>query len=151
MKGSIRQRTPGSYEFTIDIGHIELTKLAPSHVHAMEARVSVDLRGSGARVQRPLWASTSVKNPAYDDLLYVRSLMARDTVTTMPRVTIDTLMERGIDAGHMIDDAECEAAECGQAGLRDAGIDMDGVTAFADSYDMLMRDIETASGKLAVG
>ena len=39
MKGSIRQRTPGSYELTIDIGHIELTKLAPSHVHAMEARL----------------------------------------------------------------------------------------------------------------
>ena len=111
----------------------------------------VDLRGSGARVQRPLWASTSVKNPAYDDLLYVRSLMARDTVNTMPRVTIVTLMERGIDAGHTIDDAAGEAAECVQAGLRDAGIDMDGVTAFADSYDMLMRDIETASGKLAVG
>ena len=39
MKGSIRQRTPGSYELTIDIAHIELTKLAPSHVHAMETRL----------------------------------------------------------------------------------------------------------------
>ena len=119
-----------------------------------------DLRGSGARVQRPLWASTSVKNPAYDDLLYVRSLMARDTVNTMPRATIDTLMERGIDASHAIDDKSSEAAKRVQAGLREAGIDMDNVTAvlladgvkaFADSYDMLMHDIETASSKLAVG
>ena len=119
-----------------------------------------DLRRRGARSQRPLWASTSVKNPAYDDLLYVRSLMARDTVNTMPRATIDTLMERGIDAHHEIDDEAGEVAERAQAGLRNAGIDMDGVTsvllrdgvkAFADSYDMLMRDIEAASSKLAVG
>ena len=118
------------------------------------------LRGSDARAQRPLWASTSVKNPAYDDLLYVRSLMARDTVNTMPRATIDTLMERGIDAHHAIGDEAGEVAERVQAGLCEAGIDMDdvtsvlladGVKAFADSYDMLMRDIEAASNKLAVG
>ena len=117
------------------------------------------LRRKGARVQRPLWASTSVKNPAYDDLLYVTSLMARDTVNTMPRATIDTLMERGIDVRHTVDEAG-EAAERVQSGLSDAGIDMDdvtavlladGVKAFADSYEMLMRDIEAASGKLAVG
>ena len=119
-----------------------------------------DLRRRGARSQRPLWASTSVKNPAYDDLLYVRSLMARDTVNTMPRATIDTLMERGIDAHHAIGDEAGEVAERAQAGLSNAGIDMDdvtsvllrdGVKAFADSYDMLMRDIEAASNKLAVG
>ena len=118
-----------------------------------------DLRSHGARVQRPLWASTSVKNPAYDDLLYVTGLMARDTVNTMPRATIDTLMERGIDAHHAVDESG-EGAERVQSGLHDAGIDMDdvtaglladGVKAFADSYDMLMRDIEAASGKLAVG
>ncbi len=117
------------------------------------------LQSNGARVQRPLWASTSVKNPAYDDLLYVTSLMARDTVNTMPRATIDTLMERGIDARHTIGESG-EAAERVQSGLSDAGIDMDdvtavlladGVKAFADSYDMLMRDIEAASNKLAVG
>lgn len=117
------------------------------------------LRRKGARVQRPLWASTSVKNPAYDGLLYVTSLMARDTVNTMPRATIDTLMARGIDAHHAIDESGAEAERV-QAGLSDAGIDMDdvtavllanGVKAFADSYDMLMRDIEAASGKLAVG
>ena len=86
--------------------------------------------------------------------------MARDTVNTMPRATIDTLMDRGIDACHAIDDATGEAAERVQSGLSDAGIDMDGVTSalladgvksFADSYDMLMRDIEAASSKLAVG
>ena len=85
--------------------------------------------------------------------------MARDTVNTMPRATIDTLMERGIDAQHAVDESG-EAAEQVQSGLSDAGIDMDdvtaglladGVKAFADSYDMLMRDIEAASGKLAVG
>jgi transaldolase len=86
--------------------------------------------------------------------------MARDTVNTMPRATIDTLMERGIDARHAIDDAAGETAERAQSGLSNAGIDMDdvtsvlladGVKAFADSYDMLMRDIEAASNRLAVG
>ena len=129
-------------------------------VREFESQRFAALRGSGARAQRPLWASTSVKNPAYDDLLYVRSLMARDTVNTMPRATIDTLMERGIDASHVIDHAAGETAEQVQTGLSDAGIDMDdvtsvllrdGVKAFADSYDMLMRDIEAASNKLAVG
>ena len=78
----------------------------------------------------------------------------------MPRATIDTLMERGIDAHHAIGDEAGEVAERAQAGLSNAGIDMDdvtsvllrdGVKAFADSYDMLMRDIEAASNKLAVG
>ena len=64
----------------------------------------------------------------------------------MPRATIDTLMERGIDARHAVDESG-EAAERVQSGLSDAGIDMDdvtavlladGVKAFADSYDMLM-------------
>ena len=118
-----------------------------------------DLHGRGARAQRPLWASTSVKNPDYDDLLYVTSLMARGTVNTMPQATIDTLMARGIDAHHAVDESGAEAERV-QSGLSDAGIDMDdvtsvlladGVKAFADSYDMLMRDIEAASGKLAVG
>ena len=122
-------------------------------------RFTTTLRGKGARVQRPLWASTSVKNPDYDDLLYVTSLMARDTVNTMPRATIDTLMERGIDAHHAVDESGLEAERV-QSGLSDAGIYMDdvtavlladGVKAFADSYDMLMRDIEAASSKLAVG
>lgn len=118
-----------------------------------------DLRRRGGRVQRPLWASTSVKNPAYDDLFYVRSLMARTTVSTMPRATIDTLMERGIDARHTIDDA-AETAERVRTDLEKAGIDMDavtdgllaeGVAAFADSHDMLMLEIEAECSKIAVG
>ena len=81
----------------------------------------VALRGKRrSRVQRPLWASTSVKNPAYDDLLYVTSLMARDTVNTMPRATIDTLMERGIDARHAVDESG-ETAERVQSGLMRRG------------------------------
>ena len=80
-----------------------------------------DLRRRGARAQRPLWASTSVKNPAYDDLLYVRSLMARDTVNTMPRATIDTLMERGIDAHHAIGDEAGEGRGTGAGRTQQRG------------------------------
>src|SRR5581483_9626575 len=56
------------------------------------------LAGAGARVQRPLWASTSTKNPAYPDLLYVDSLIGPDTVNTMPAPTIDAFIDHGVVA-----------------------------------------------------
>ena len=51
------------------------------------------LAARGARVQRPLWASTSTKNPTYRDVLYVEELIARDTVNTMPLETIESKRE----------------------------------------------------------
>lgn len=54
------------------------------------------LRAAGASVQRPLWASTSVKNPAYRDLLYVEELIGPHTVNTMPRATIDAFLDHGV-------------------------------------------------------
>lgn len=53
------------------------------------------LRGKGARLQRPLWASTGTKNPAYSDLLYVENLVGPDTVNTMPEKTLDALLDHG--------------------------------------------------------
>ena len=50
---------------------------------------------AGAQVQRPLWASTSPKNPSYDDLLYVNSIVADETVNTMPDVTLDAALDHG--------------------------------------------------------
>ena len=54
------------------------------------------LRAKGAHVQRPLWASTSAKNPAYPDLMYVEQLVGRDTVNTVPPNTLDALLDHGI-------------------------------------------------------
>jgi transaldolase / glucose-6-phosphate isomerase len=84
-----------------------------------------DLRREGASVQRPLWASTGVKNPHYPETMYVDGLVAPDTVNTMPMPTLLAVAERGEVTGATADQdpaAELEA-------LADAGIDLEDVTA----------------------
>ena len=106
------------------------------------------LREKGARVQRPLWASTSVKNPAYSDVLYVESLIGADTVNTMPEVTLTAFLEQGRADNAL--EQDIEGAEQTLASLEEVGISMeevtgkllaDGVKAFADSYDQLVANI----------
>ena len=88
------------------------------------------LREAGAPVQRPLWASTGVKNPAYPTTLYVWGLVAPNTVNTMPTPTLDAARNEGGVSGAT--GAEDPTADL-QA-LADAGIDLDDVT------DQLLRD-----------
>lgn len=106
------------------------------------------LAAKGARVQRPLWASTSTKNPAYPDLAYVDTLIGPHTVNTMPDGTVADFLEHGtvartIDSG--VDEATSLIGE-----LADAGIDMEdvsrvleaeGVASFAKSFDELMQSL----------
>ncbi|PZC48681.1 MAG: transaldolase / glucose-6-phosphate isomerase [Chloroflexi bacterium] len=107
------------------------------------------LKANGARVQRPLWASTSTKNPAYSDLLYVEPLVGADTVNTMPPPTLDAFLDHG-KAESLL---EQNVAEAGQvlAALATEGINMsevtdkllaDGVKAFADSFDHLLANLD---------
>ena len=107
------------------------------------------LRPQGARVQRPLWGSTSTKNPAYNDLLYVESLVGPDTVNTLPPATVTALLDHGRMEPTLERDVD-EARETMEA-LATAGIDMeqvtakllaDGVDAFADSHQKLLANIE---------
>jgi transaldolase len=84
------------------------------------------LRGRGARVQRPLWASTSTKNPAFRDVLYVEELIGPHTVNTIPLATIKAFADHGVarrtvDSG--VEDARRFFAE-----LREVGVDLDAVT-----------------------
>lgn len=104
------------------------------------------LRARGASVQRPLWASTSTKNPAYPDLLYVDSLIGPDTVNTMPDSTIEAFCDHGTVACSI--DADVDGAEQVLQRLADAGVDMDdvsrvledeGVASFAKSFDELIQ------------
>jgi len=113
------------------------------------------LRAKGARVQRPLWASTSTKNPAFRDVLYPESLMGPDTVDTMPEATLMAFLEHGQVAPTL--DQDIEGAEQTFAALEEAGISMEKVTAevldngvklFADSFDTLMADIERKRARL---
>jgi transaldolase len=109
----------------------------------------IALEAKGARPQRPLWASTSTKNPAYDDLLYVDSLIGPHTVNTMPEGTIAAFVDRGTVARTV--DADVAGAKATIEALEAAGISFDdvanalekqGVGSFADSFATLVRTIE---------
>jgi transaldolase len=104
------------------------------------------LSEKGARVQRPLWASTSTKNPSYPDLLYVDSLIGPATVNTMPEGTLAAFEDHGTLKRTV--DADPDGATQALARLRDAGIDMldveqtledEGVHSFAKSFDELLQ------------
>ena len=107
-----------------------------------------ELYKGGAPVQRPLWASTGVKNPHYRDTMYVEQLVAPDTVNTMPLPTLIAAGERAEIAGPTADVGK-EQVERDLAELRDAGLDLDDVT------EKLLRDgvklFEVAMDKLIAG
>lgn len=107
------------------------------------------LRLEGATVQRPLWASTSTKNPAYSDILYVQQLIGRDTVNTMPLVTMDAFRDHGSPAETVT--VLVDAAASHLLALEALGIDMEevadrlereGVGAFAESHRALLTALE---------
>jgi transaldolase len=113
------------------------------------------LAAMGARVQRPLWASTSTKNPAYPDLLYVDTLIGPDTVNTMPDGTLDAFEDHGTVARTV--DADPDGAREVLARLGAAGIDMEdvaetleqeGVAAFAKSFDELLAALGVKAAEL---
>jgi transaldolase len=113
------------------------------------------LKANGARVQRPLWASTSTKNPEYAPTIYVDTLIGPDTVNTVPPVTLDAI-RAGINVKTTVTAGLAEANDAFDQ-LEKAGIDMNqvtedlrtaGVKAFADSYDQLLASLE--SKRLAI-
>jgi transaldolase len=105
------------------------------------------LKADGARVQRPLWASTGVKNPAYSDTLYVTELVAANTVNTMPEKTIDAVADHGKVTGDTISGTASEAQGVFDK-LEAIGIDLtdvfivledEGVEKFEDSWKELLE------------
>ncbi|HZD64855.1 MAG TPA: transaldolase family protein, partial [Acidimicrobiales bacterium] len=113
------------------------------------------LAARGAKVQRPLWASTSTKNPAYSDLLYVDSLIGPHTVNTMPDATIDAFLDHGTVARTV--DQGVEEARRVMASLDQVGVDMadvaqrledEGVAAFAKSFDELIQSLTDKANAL---
>jgi transaldolase len=86
------------------------------------------LAEAGARVQRPLWASTGTKNPAYPDVLYIEELVGRHTVNTMPEATLDAFRAHGhVRPGAVLEDSA--GADATLSRLAEHGIDLDTVTA----------------------
>jgi transaldolase/glucose-6-phosphate isomerase len=108
------------------------------------------LRQRGARVQRPLWASTGTKNPAYSDVLYVENLIGPETVNTLPPDTIDAFRDHGKVPGPMVkqgfDEADAALASLARLGVNlDAiteKLQVDGVASFSASFDQLMAALE---------
>jgi transaldolase len=116
------------------------------------------LAARGAKVQRPLWASTSTKNPAYPDLVYVDTLIGPDTVNTMPDETIAHFLDHGVVDRTV--DAAPGASAAALARLAGLGIDMadvartledEGVASFAKSFDELMQSLTDKANALAAG
>lgn len=113
------------------------------------------LLAAGATVQKVLWGSTGVKNPKYSDLLYVESLVGAETVNTMPRATLDALLDHGRIRKDTIEE-NFEEAYAVIERLKEWGIDIgetgdklqhDGLIAFENSFDSLMRTLEIARGQ----
>ena len=108
-----------------------------------------NLKVKGGRVQRPLWASTSTKNPAYPDTMYVDNLIGSETVNTIPPATLDAFRDHGVAAMTLMKDLD--KAHEAIAKLEAAGISMDhvtqeleddGVKAFADAFAQLLTTID---------
>jgi len=107
------------------------------------------LAAKGAQTQRVLWASTSTKNPAYRDVIYVEELIGADTVNTMPPATVDAFRDHGKLRDSLTEDVPAAAQV--MADLARAGISIkevtdklteDGVKLFADAFDKLLAAVE---------
>jgi transaldolase/glucose-6-phosphate isomerase len=114
------------------------------------------LRAAGAPVQRPLWASTGVKNPAYPDTLYVDGLIAPDTVNTMPMKTLLAVAERGtVVPGTAREDPGPALAALAQAGIDMADVTdtllAQGIAAFVEPMEKLLAGIESARQMVLTG
>ncbi|MDE3008146.1 MAG: transaldolase [Acidobacteriota bacterium] len=109
-----------------------------------------ELLTQGAQVQRPLWASTSTKNPAYDELLYVDTIVADETVNTMPDATLQAALHRGAFGKSALRDASTARALADELALLTPQVslaqvttqlEIDGVRAFVDAYEELLTTV----------
>ncbi len=116
------------------------------------------LAGKGANSQRPLWASTSTKNPEYRDVMYVEELVGPNTVNTMPEETIRAFQDHGEVRGDTVTEGVAEAHTLLEQ-LAAVGVDYDdvtetleleGVQKFADSFEELLDGVRSKRGQLAV-
>ena len=109
------------------------------------------LSARGAMVQRPLWASTSTKNPGYRDVIYVEELIGRDTVNTVPVATLEAFRDHGEPRPSLLEDvtgADRIFAELTQVGVDidaiTAELQVEGVAAFAKAFDQLLGALDGA-------
>lgn len=129
---------------------IASAKLVYEHFRELfEGERFAALRAAGAQVQRPLWASTSTKNPNYSDTYYVEALIGPDTVNTLPPHTIDAFLDHGLVENTL--EQDIQAAHELMAQLAEVNVRMDkvvqqlqgdGVEAFANDFRRLLEAVE---------
>ena len=145
----------GSAEATALLGRVAIANAHLAY-QLFEEKFATDrwsaLAGKGAHKQRPLWASTGVKDPAYEDTRYVVELIAPNTVNTMPQSTLDAVIDHGVIRGNTITDHYGAAVEVLKA-LSGLGIsldevttelEIDGVKKFAQAWDELLENVKAA-------
>lgn len=136
-------------------GHVANAQVAAAYEIYLrwmsESRVAA-LLDYGAQVQRPLWASTSPKNPSYDDLLYVNSIVADETVNTMPDVTLDAALDHGRFETSLLATAGSLSATAALLEMLPASISLshvteqlerEGVDSFVNSYEELLAIVSS--------
>jgi transaldolase len=148
----LRREGPGAEGAVVLMGRAAVAnaKLAyQQFLDIFEGERFTKLAENGARPQRPLWASTSTKNPSYSDVKYVEELIGPQTVNTLPPNTLDAFREHGNVAATLQTGVEREQASIDA--LEDLGISMEAVTqeleeegveAFANSYTSLLAAVE---------
>ncbi|GHD28648.1 transaldolase [Nocardiopsis kunsanensis] len=128
-----------------------------AHEEAFDTEEWRALADLGAQPQRPLWASTGVKDPEYDDTRYVTQLVARETVNTMPQATLDAVADHGEIEGNTVLGTYRSAQE-DFAALEAAGVNLtdvfgvleeEGVQKFVDSWDSLLKGVSAKLRSLA--
>jgi len=116
------------------------------------------LQAAGARVQRPLWASTGTKNPAYPDTMYIDTLIGKDTVNTVPPATLKAFKDHGTAANTLEDNID--KAQDTLDMLAEVGVDMahvtaqlqtDAVTLFVEAFENLLKQVEAKRDVLQAG
>lgn len=115
-----------------------------------------ELKKAGAKVQRPLWASTSTKNPEYKDTIYIEELVGPETVNTVPHATLEATVDHGSITGSTIN-KNLDVAKSVEKQLREIGVDIlalmtelqnDGVKKFAESFDSLLASVSSKKSSL---
>jgi transaldolase len=159
VDGLLEKQKPAGYESLLGKAAIANARIAYGMFLKMKATPRFQaLAAKGARVQRPLWASTSTKNPKYRDVVYVEELIGAETVNTLPLATVDAVRDHAVVRQTLSSntaDAERTLQELGRAGIAmdqvTKQLEDDGVKLFSASYDDLIKGLNQKQEALKAG
>lgn len=160
IDGQLDAKQAAGFEVEHLFGQAAIANAKLAYAHFTEVfdpagRLFGSLADCGARVQRPLWASTSTKNPNYSDTMYVDGLIGAQTINTAPPATIEAVLDHGVAEATLEDDLDIARAlfeELGEIGIDINAVTerlrVDGVEAFTRSYDELLNSLKQKQDQL---